>query len=318
MSDAENTDGLEQLLNQAAEAPAPPQATAPPAVPKTSDEVRKGNEVFQSDSPSKSMTREQYVKEELGFDIPIDAVPLPSAGLIYPEHHPLHHQHSVEYRAMTAREEDILMSQALIKKGTVISELIRSSLINKNIDVKSLLSGDQQAIMMAIRISGYGRAYEPTFECPKCSTSTKVQIDLAAFDIKPLSLTPVEPGRNLFEFILPRSKKTVHFKFLTVADEEKTVREAELKRKKGMRDNLITTQLLNSIVAVDGQQNQGYIAKFVANMPAMDSQAFRKYIMSNQPSVETTFDFLCSNCEHYEKASMPMTIEFFWPGSSNA
>src|SRR5690554_2624285 len=101
------------------------------------------------------MSREQYTKATLGFDIPVEAVPLPSRGLIYEDRHPLRGKDSVEYKAMTAREEDILMSPALIKKGTVITELIKSCLIDKTIDPSDLLSGDRNAIMVAIRATGY-------------------------------------------------------------------------------------------------------------------------------------------------------------------
>lgn len=330
----EGTEGLESFLNdQATQAP-PQQQPAPaaaPTIPQPTAQApaRRGNEVFgkappappaqPQDGPVTQMTRDEYVKRELGYEIPIDAVPLPSAGLIYPVSHPLHNCPDVQYRAMTAKEEDILMSPALVKSGKVISELIKSCLTDKRIDVRTLLSGDQQAIMLGIRMSGYGNLYEPKFACPKCEVSSVTQIDLADFDIRPLEIAPVEPGQNLFVFDLPLTKKKIHFKFLTVAEEEASVRAAEMKKKKGIKkDNLVTTQLMNSIVAVDGDQAQGYIAKFVQHMPARDSHALRQYILKNQPSVETKFDFLCDNCEHYEKADMPMTIEFFWPGSSDA
>jgi hypothetical protein len=74
-------------------------------------------------------------------------------SLVYASGHPLHNCETVEYRAMTAKEEDILMSQALNKRGTVIAELIKSCLINKDIDVSTLLSGDRNALMIAIRAS---------------------------------------------------------------------------------------------------------------------------------------------------------------------
>ena len=75
------------------------------------------------------ITAQQYARQELGVEITVDAVPLPSKGKVYPQGHPLCGAQSVEYRAMTAKEEDILMSQALIKRGTVITELIKSFIV---------------------------------------------------------------------------------------------------------------------------------------------------------------------------------------------
>ena len=161
-NEEDGTNGLEGLLNESvreagpAQAPAAPVAQQQPQMPQPVPQpaqqqpARRANEVFApaADSPVKELSRVQYVAEELGYEIPTDAVPLPSAGIIYPLGHPLHNAQSVEYTAMTAREEDILMSSALIKRGTVISELIKSSLVNKSIDVRTLLSGDQQALML--------------------------------------------------------------------------------------------------------------------------------------------------------------------------
>lgn len=52
----------------------------------------------------------------LHLEIPVDRIPLPSEGKCYPQAHPLHGHTSIEFRAMTTREEDILTNQAYIKK----------------------------------------------------------------------------------------------------------------------------------------------------------------------------------------------------------
>ena len=53
---------------------------------------------------------------------PTEVVDLPSKGLLYPKESPLS-SGKVEVKYMTAREEDILTSQNLIKKGVVIDKL---------------------------------------------------------------------------------------------------------------------------------------------------------------------------------------------------
>ena len=55
---------------------------------------------------------------------PTEIVDLPSKGLLYPEGHPLSGG-TVELKYMTAREEDILSSANLIRKGVVIDELLK-------------------------------------------------------------------------------------------------------------------------------------------------------------------------------------------------
>ena len=257
---------------------------------------------------------QQYAKQELGVEIPVDAVPLPSKGTVYPLGHPLCNADVVEYRSMTAKEEDILMSQALIKRGTVITELIKSCLINKNIDVQTLLSGDRNALMIAIRASGYGALYEPLYTCPSCEFKNELQIDLNNLPIKPLTLEPVSPNANSFAFKLPVSKKEVTFKFLNGREEEEIVSEMETRKKKGLlNSNLVTARLLRCITSIDGNDNKSLISRFVQYMPARDSLLLREHIDTHEPGVDMKVEFRCSSCDHFEEVALPMGPTFFWP-----
>ena len=62
----------------------------------------------------------QQQGDPLSFAVPTELVDIPSKGKFYPEGHPLHNMETVEMRFMTAKEEDILTSQSLIRKGVVI------------------------------------------------------------------------------------------------------------------------------------------------------------------------------------------------------
>ena len=93
------------------------------------------------------------------YQFPTEIVDLPSKGYFSPETSPLSNG-KVELKYMTAKEEDILTSQNLIKEGTVIDILLQSLIINKDIKVEDLLIGDKNAIMVASRILGYGKDYD--------------------------------------------------------------------------------------------------------------------------------------------------------------
>lgn len=276
--------------------------------------ARKGNEVFSSEG-IETVTRQEYVKKELGFELPTHTIPLPSQGLLYPAGHPLHQAKYVDIRAMTAKEEDILMNRALIKKGTVITELIKSCLVNKNIDVNTLISGDRNALMVAIRSSGYGSDYSPNFKCPQCEHTNHLSVELADLEIKPLTLPPEVAGQNIFKFKLPVSKLEVTFCFLTGEQEEKIIKATEFKKTKGLAESTVTSRYLNQILAVNGNSDHGVIAKFVNNMPARDSLELRKYIDKHEPGVKMEVDFQCDNCSHADTIALPMDVSFFWPGS---
>lgn len=260
------------------------------------------------------LSKREAARQDFRIDIPIDQVPLPSGGKVYPLDHPLHLMESLEYKAMTAREEDILMSPALIKKGTVITELIRSCLINPNIDVTSLLSGDRNALMIAIRSSGYGRMYETTYTCPGCDFKNEFVVDLNELPIKPLSIDPTTLGSNEFEFNMPLTKKRVLFKFLTGKEEEEILSTVEMRKKKGLlNSSVITTRLMHSILEIDGNKDRSFINKFIQVMPARDSLALRNFIDKHEPGVEMKVDFRCKSCDHFEEIQLPIGSEFFWP-----
>ena len=256
------------------------------------------------------------MKEDFGFETPVDLVPLPSQGLIYPPESGFHGKEAVEVRAMTAKEEDILTSRALIKKGTVITELIKSCLVDKTLDVNVLTSGDRNAIMTALRVTGYGADYNVEVNCPACGTKQKKEFSLAELPIKRLEISPVAPGANLFTFELPVSKKTVHFKFLTGKDENEMNIIQERQKKQGAKvDSLVTTRLIHALCSVDGITDKNKINLFVKNMPARDSLALRRFIDNNEPGIEMKSWMVCDECDEHSEVNLPLGASFFWPES---
>lgn len=256
------------------------------------------------------------VKADFGLDVPQELAPLPSSGKVYPVDSSLHGADAVEIRSMTAREEDILTSPALLKKGTVITELIKSCLMDRSINPLDLLSGDRNALMVAIRVTGYGPEYSAEIECPECNVKSPHEFNLAALPIKRLDVDPVAPGMNLFEFILPHTKKVIKFKFMTGRDEEEIMLTNQKQKKLGMSvDSNVTTNLMHSIVSVDGVEDRTKISAFVKMMPARDSLALRNYMRDNEPGITMKQDTTCGACGHTEEVTMPLGVTFLWPNA---
>jgi len=278
----------------------------------------KRNEVFDAPTTAETLRGTPGVQTaDLDFEIPVETVPLPSQGLAYPEGHPLHNAKTVDIKAMTAREEDILTSKAFIKKGTVISQLLHSCLVDKTINPDTLLMGDRNAIMVAIRITGYGADYTVEAECPSCSTKDKYEFNLAELPLSLLSIEPTDYGKNLFEFTLPMTRKRVQFRYLTGKDEQEMIVSADRRKKSGLRgDNLVTNRLQYSLVSVDGKDNRAHINHFIRHMPARDSLAFRKHMDRNEPGVEMKGWMDCIHCDESSDISFPIGVTFFWPDST--
>jgi len=281
------------------------------------NETRNRNEVFTAAEAQKAgFTTRNVMKEDFDFEVPTESVPLPSGGTVYPAESPLASQETLDIKAMTAKEEDILTSRTLIKKGTVISALIQSCLIDKSIDPDQMLTGDRNAVMTAIRITGYGSDYNAEVDCPACTERSKQTFSLAELPLKRLEIEPVAPGANLFEFTLPVTKKTVKFKFLTGEDESNLTTQMERRKKQGMKsDNFVTTRLHYSIVSVGNVTDKTKISHFIRNMPARDSLELRKFIDKNEPGIDMKQWMDCPHCLESSEVRLPMGATFFWPDS---
>lgn len=286
-----------------------------------SDAREQKNEIFKGGVPGadpriQQMSSFDKVKSDFGLDIPVETMPLPSSGLVYPVDSSLYGRETVDIRAMTAREEDILTSKAYLKKGTVITELIRSCLMDKSIDPRDLLTGDRNALMVAIRITGYGSDYDAEVECPECGTKAPHKFELTTLPLKRLEIAPTAPGQNVFEFKLPLSKKIVKFRFLTGKDEEDIMATGEKQKKLGLSsESNVTTNLMYSVVSIDGVEDRAKIAAFVKVMPARDSLALRNYIKDSEPGIEMKQETSCPACGHQEEVNMPLGVNFLWPSS---
>jgi len=275
------------------------------------------NQVFKSDSTIQTRNIQEMVKTEFGVENPIEIVPLPSLGLVYPSNSPFHNKDTVSIRTMTTREEDILMNRAFIKKGTVLTELVKSCLVTPG-DPNELLMCDRNALMFAIRVTGYGSDYEVEVECPDCNEKFKNVFQLAELPIKTLEILPVAEGTNCFEFTLPASKQLVKFKFLTGADELDILTIQALNKKKSLgptQNDSVSLNLKYNILEVGGVANRAKISNFVDHMSARDSLALRTYIANNEPGIQMKQDVNCPGCGETNTIFLPITRQFLWPST---
>ena len=251
-----------------------------------------------------------------GFSVPRDYVMLPSKGRIYPQDSSLYNMEEIEVRHLTAADEDILTSRSLLRSGKAIDTMLSNVLLNKSININDFISGDKNAILTFLRITGYGPDYDVEVDCPECNETIKHQFDLTKLTMRFLDVDPISAGQNRFEFVLPSGIR-IEFKLLNSAEDQKIADEQEkLKRTTNSPlEKNVTTKYKHQIVRVDDKEDQTFINNFVDTMNLRDSRAFRTYLEEVEPDVDMKQEYKCRMCGHSEEVEIPVTVGFFWPES---
>ena len=220
---------------------------------------------------------------------------------------------------MTAREEDILTSEALLKQGLALERLLSSIILDRKIDPESLLSGDRNAILIAARESGYGSLYETKITCPSCDNTASHPFNLQEKVMNPGCLNDallkekrVSVDEGVLYTLLPKSGANVGFMLLNGKDENDLASQAKQRKSKGQH-SVITDQLAKIVVSINGDQDEFKIKQFVLSMPISDSKYLRKLHREMTPNVDLTQMYGCGHCGHTLDMEVPFNTEFFWP-----
>ena len=260
----------------------------------------------------------------LDFTCPTEFVDIPSKGRFYPKDHPLHNKDSLEIRFMTAKDEDILTSKSLLKKGVAIDRFLQNIIVDKSIELSSLIVGDKNAIVVASRITGYGADYGTKVTCPACGASQDYSFDLelgkvseggteGLKDNPEMAAAVDSTDNNTWVIDCPKSKAIVEMKLLTGVDEKHMLKSQAMKKKNKLPEALLTDQLRQTIVSVNGDSSKLNINRFIDVMPALDSRYVRSIYEKLMPNVDLTQEFECHSCGFEQEMEVPFTTDFFWP-----
>ena len=251
------------------------------------------------------------------FVIPTEFVELPSQGRFYPEGHPLCGEDSIEIKQMTAKEEDMLTSRTLLKKGVALDRVIDSLIVDKRIDPNSLLVGDRNAIIIATRVSGYGNEYTTNVACPACGEKQDYAFNLndaniySGGDLSKMNITDNENGT--FSVVLPKTEVNVTFRLLCGNDEKTLAAGIEHDRRQKIYEKHVTRHLKNIVCSVNEDGSAEAINYLIDNIPSMDSRHLRAAWRLVSPNIDLTQNFECCECDHVQEMEVPLTADFFWP-----
>tara|TARA_Y100000310_G_scaffold297340_1_gene330254 strand:+ start:1103 stop:1858 length:756 start_codon:yes stop_codon:yes gene_type:complete len=242
------------------------------------------------------------------FKFPSEVIDLPTGGKMYPKDHPLR-DGKIEIKYMTAKEEDILTSANLIKRGVVVDTLLNSLILTKGVKSDDLFIGDKNAVMVAARILAYGPEYAGTVMDPMTAEDVEVTFNLADCPFKKVD-DDVDYSSPEFEVELPVSKMNVIFKLPTGREEKLIEKEIAALSKAGKSAD-ITTRMFHIITSINGETDTSTRRELVQNMLAKDSHFLRSEIRRISPDLDLTQNVDIGGT--VVEVDIPLTTEFFWP-----
>ena len=283
--------------------------------------VRKNEDRTASVTGTNSPAPTQAGGDLLSFVNPTELVELPSKGMLYPDNHPLFNQESIEIRQMTTKEEEILTSQTLLKKGVALDRLLSSLMLDKTIDPGTLLVGDKNAMLIQARKTGYGSDYKTQLTCPSCGVQETLNYDLnecqiyegGTSDDTLKDLGALSTDRLTFRVTLPMTKVEAEVRLMYGYDEAEIVRKQRSKVKNKDLNSAMTDNLKRIVIALNGIEERAQVETFLEKMPAADARYLRKAVAQLTPTTKMMLDFDCSSCTHSDELEVPITANFFWP-----
>lgn len=187
---------------------------------------------------------------------------------------------------LTANDENLITSPSLYKDGLVIDFLLKNKVMNSEIDVDELCSGDVDAIILFLRATSYGTDFPISAYDAKTKQNIESVVDLSTLKYKEFTLKADEDG--LFDFECPLTKDKLKFRFLTRKDEKnlKLLSKIENDATKGLLIENSISDIKEAIVT-DSSLNGGDKAKMYEIMETITNWA-DKLKESKKPRVSRT------------------------------
>ena len=244
--------------------------------------------------------------ENLKIDptIAYDVVELPSKGIYYQNK-----KKSVRVSYLTASDENILSSPTLINNGTVIEELLKRKVLDRDLPIDEMVEEDRQAVLIFLRNTAFGTDYKITAVDSKTKQEFDAIIDLSTVKIKDFNL--VEDTNGEYPYYMENSKINITFVFPTMKQEKEL---EEIKKSwNGIGVAPIVTKRMEFMIkSVEGNRDPMNIRNFIEKLPIKDSKDFRKFISENKPGLDLTKTIKTPSGDEIQ-VELGFGVEFFRP-----
>ena len=133
--------------------------------------------------PSETTIATETTFNDTDPSVQYDVIQLPSNGQCY-----RNKMDRLPVAYLTAYDENIIMSPNLYKDGLVIDFLLKNKIMNKEINVDDLVSGDIDAIVLFLRATSYGPDFPIVVSDPETGEQIESVVDLTTLKPKEFTL----------------------------------------------------------------------------------------------------------------------------------
>ena len=233
------------------------------------------------------------------FTLPHDVVPLPSQGIFYKNK-----KKSVKVGYLTASDENIMMAGG----ADMATNLIRNKLYEPDIRVEDLIEGDVEAILVFLRNTGFGPEINLNLTDPDTKKQFSVSVSLNELNL----IKGQQPNDDgTFSLKLPRSEAQIKIRPLTFGEITELSKMAD-SYPQGRTAPRVTWRLNREIVEINGSTDKTEIAKFIEQMPILDSKFIKKFMDENEPRLDMRKQVTAPSGEKLT-VNVGFGVEFFRP-----
>jgi hypothetical protein len=172
-------------------------------------------------TPSETTIATETTFNDIDPSVQYDVIQLPSNGQCY-----RNKMDRLPVAYLTAYDENIIMSPNLYKDGLVIDFLLKNKIVNKEINVDDLISGDVDAIILFLRATSYGPDFPIIVSDPETGEQIETTVDLTT--LKPKEFTLIGDENGWFEYVTPIKKDVIKFRYMTRKQEKQLRKVTEL------------------------------------------------------------------------------------------
>lgn len=212
------------------------------------------------------------------FNLPHDMVQLPSGGKFYKNK-----KKSVKVGYLTASDENLLGNVGKLSGEQLVLRLVRNKLYEPDLNPSEMLEGDIEAILLFLRNTSFGSEYKFTLTDPDTGNKFEKSVLLDELSFRKSEVEPDDNGHYMTK--LPKSGHQVKLRPLSYG-ESTDLERMEEEYPSNMIAPKVTWRLAKQIVELNGSSDKGEIAKFIEQMPIMDSKFITNFLKTNEPRID--------------------------------